>query len=82
MLICQVSPWLFYGNYANTAKQDAYQTVNLRLGYEGERYDIVLWCKNLFDEEYLTYVASSGSSYSVGVDGMPQMFGLTVTYRF
>jgi len=48
----------------------------------GERYYVVLWCKNLFDEEYLTYVASSGGNYSVGVDGIPQMFGLTVTYRF
>lgn len=70
----------FYGNYANTAEQKAYQTVNLRLGLEGEHFDFILWGKNVFDEEYVTYVAPYG--YDVGVDGPPQTFGATVTYRF
>ncbi len=71
----------FYGNYANTAKQDAYEIVNLRVGYETERYDVVLWGENVFDEEYLTYVTPYGA-YNVGVDGAPCVFGITVRYRF
>jgi len=71
----------FYGDYANTAKADSYETVNLRIGYEGENFDFILWAKNVFDEEYLTYVAPM-NGYDVGVDGSPQTFGATVTYRF
>lgn len=71
----------FYGDYANTAKQDAYQLVNLRLGYEGGHFDVMFWCKNLFDQEYLTYVMPVGP-YDVGVDGPPRTIGVTLNYRF
>ena len=71
----------FYGDHANTAEADSYEIVNLRLGYESEHFDLILWGKNLFDEEYLTYVAPYGA-YNVGVDGPPQTFGATITYRF
>ena len=71
----------FYGNYANTAKAEVYETVNLRLGYESEHFDFILWVKNAFDEEYLTYVAPI-YDYNFGVDGPPQTFGATLTYRF
>ena len=72
----------FYGNYANTAEQEAYETVNVRLGYEREHLDLILWARNLFDKEYLTYVTPGGAGYDVGLDGPPQTFGATVTYRF
>ena len=71
----------FYGDYANTAEQGAYETVNLRLGYERENLDFILWAKNIFDREYLSYVFPYGS-YNGGVDAPPQTFGVTVTYRF
>lgn len=71
----------FYGDYGNTAKQDAYEIVNLRLGYETEHYDVVLWGENVFDEEYLTYVTPYGS-YNIGVDGAPCVVGVTLRYRF
>jgi iron complex outermembrane receptor protein len=71
----------FYGNYASTVEQKAYQTVNLRLGYEGEHFDFIFWGKNVFDEEYLTYIAPV-YGYDVGVDGPPQTFGATLTYWF
>ena len=71
----------FYGDHANTAKADSYETVNLRLGYESEHFDLVLWAKNVFDEEYLTWVAYDGTN-NMGADGPPQMLGTTVTYRF
>jgi iron complex outermembrane receptor protein len=72
----------FYGDHANTAEADSYETVNLRLGYESEHFDFILWGKNVFDEEYLTFVHSYYGGYNTGVDGPPQTFGATITYRF
>jgi len=70
-----------YSDSKNTAEEDGYQLVNLRAGYETEKFDVYVWCKNIFDEEYLTVkYASSGSL--TGSDGDPRIFGVTVTYRF
>ena len=44
----------FYTDAKNTQKINNYEIVNLRLGYEREQFDIVLWGKNVFDKEYLT----------------------------
>ena len=71
----------FYGNSANTARQNSYETVNLKLGYEKERYDFYVWVKNMFDEEYFSYVAPYGA-YTIGLDGEPRIFGVTVNVRF
>ena len=71
----------FYGDHANTAEADSYETVNVRLGYESEHFDFILWGKNVFDEEYLTCVSPYANNV-VGVDGPPQTFGATLTYRF
>lgn len=71
----------FYGDYANTAKVDAYETVNLRFGYLGESFDFVLWGKNILDEEYLSYIIPIGDNIA-GVDAPPRTFGATLTYRF
>lgn len=71
----------FYGDYANTAKADAHETVNLRLGYELEHLDFVLWGQNVFDEEYLCYVTPFYDKVA-GIDAPPRTFGATLTYRF
>jgi iron complex outermembrane receptor protein len=72
-----------YGGYANIAEANSYETVNLRLGYEREHLDFILWCKNIFDEEYLTHVShNSGTGYDMGVYAPPRTFGATLTYRF
>ena len=71
----------FYGDYANTAKADAYETVNIRFGYVGENFDFVLWGKNVFDEEYLSDVIRFYDKVA-GVDAPPRTFGATLTYRF
>ena len=71
----------FYGDAKNRVKEDGYELVNLRLGYEIEHFDIIFWCKNVFDEEYETMKVEWGPSV-VGIDGEPRMFGATVTYRF
>ena len=70
----------FYSDAENTQKVDGYETVNLKIGYEQEKYDIVLWADNVFDEEYIT------SQYEYGgalvQDGAPQSMGVKLTYRF
>lgn len=71
----------FYGDYANTVEADGYQTVNLRLGYKSENLNVALWCDNVFDEDYLTYITPM-PPYMVGVDGNPRTIGITVSYRF
>jgi len=71
----------FYCDAKNKVKEDNYELVNLRLGYEREHFDIIFWCKNLFDERYETIKAEWGSSV-IGQDGEPRMVGATVTYRF
>lgn len=70
-----------YSDSKNTAKENGYQILNLRLGFENENYDIHLWCKNLFDEEYLQVRFASSGAHQ-GLDGEPRMMGATFTYRF
>ena len=71
----------FYGDAANKAEQSSYMTANLQLGYKSDRLDFILWMKNAFDEEYLTFL-SPFQQTTVGIDGPPQTFGATLTYRF
>jgi len=35
------------------AKRDAYETVNLRIGLDGDRWSATLWGRNITDEKYL-----------------------------
>ena len=70
-----------YTDSKNTTKIDGYETVNLRLGYQGESFDIAVWGKNILDEEYLNMkLPFIGGEHSV--DGQPRTIGMTVTYRF
>ena len=71
----------FYGDAANKAKQDAYEILNFRIGYEMKQLDVYLWMENAFDEEYLTWLSPYNSN-TVGLDGPPRTFGATVTWRF
>lgn len=52
----------------NSAREDGYNRVNLRVGYEREKFDVYVWCKNLFDEAYLR-VRYAGSGSDQGIDG-------------
>ncbi len=70
-----------YSDSKNSAREDGYHRVNLRVGYEREKFDVYVWCKNLFDEAYLR-VRYAGSGSDQGIDGDPGMFGVTITYRF
>ena len=74
----------FYGDNKNNLKQEAYELVNLRLGYEGDNLGISFWCTNLFDEEYVTalYDMTNMGLGELVQDGEPRMLGVTVSYRF
>ncbi len=68
-----------YDDYENLYSRDAYQVVNAKIGYETDRFDIYLYGKNIFDEEYDLLGYSSGyyNMYSE-----PGELGLQLNYRF
>lgn len=65
------------------ARRDTFGVVDLRVGFEGERWSVTAFAENLFDEEYLneviTAVEFGGSFISPG--GL-QRFGVELGYRF
>ena len=71
----------FYNDATNLVKNDAYNVVNLRLGYESTEFDVMLWSKNLFDEEYYTKQYDWGGAY-MGYEAAPRMVGVTFTWRY
>ncbi|MFT4997345.1 MAG: iron complex outermembrane receptor protein [Chitinophagales bacterium] len=67
-------------------KQDAYNTVNLRLGLNLEDYqtEITLWGRNIMDEEYLgtSFDAVLQSGKQGAYNREPRTYGLTVNKKF
>jgi iron complex outermembrane receptor protein len=70
-----------YFDAANTLKDDGYALVNLKAGYRWDRYDISIWCKNLFDEEYAQKKVKSQGDTLVE-DGEPMTVGVTLSWRW
>lgn len=62
----------------NLSTQKAYRTVNLRLGYEWDNWGFYLWGKNIFDEEYCTFVTPFEDT-TICLDGEPRAVGATLT---
>ena len=71
----------FYSDAKNKVEIDSYELVNLRLGFEGKNFDIVFWCKNVFDKEYSANEWDYAGA-TVIQEGTPRMLGVTVAYRF
>lgn len=65
-----------YLERTNTYERDAYQLINAKIGYESEIWDIYLYGKNIFDEDY----SSIGNNYIIYSD--PREIGVKLTYRF
>lgn len=59
-------------------KVPGYALVNLRAGYETEKWSAVLFCNNLFDRNYLLGRDRQGSVYV----GDPRIVGMTLSARF
>ncbi len=76
----------FYYDFDNEIKESNYEIVNARLGYEGEYkgrgFELYLWAKNIFDEEYASSAFGSEMMGWFGRAGDPQTFGITLTGRF
>ena len=70
-----------YFDTANTKSQGDYGIFGAKIGYELERFDIYLYGKNLFDEEYVTR-AFEVSDVWYGRAGTPQTFGVVIQARF
>ncbi|WP_321415885.1 TonB-dependent receptor [uncultured Desulfobacter sp.] len=68
-----------YLDSANEYTRDAYEIVNVKLGYEQENYDIYLYTKNLFDETYDINGWYSGTYYDYSP---PREVGVQLSYRF
>ncbi len=72
----------YYTHAKNKEKVDGHNRVNLTLGYKGESFDISLWAKNVFDEEYVTSNSSYIGGNHITEDAAPRSFGLGLTYYF
>ncbi len=70
-----------YFDAANTLEDDGYTLVNLKAGYRWGRWDIAVWCKNLFDQEYAQKMVES-SGYTLVEDGDPRTLGVTLCWRW
>ncbi|WP_020586109.1 TonB-dependent receptor [Desulfobacter curvatus] len=71
----------YYTDARNSVKVDGYETVNLKLGFEGESFQVSFWCKNVFDEAYLTTKSYYFGGHTAQ-DGAPRIIGSTFIYRF
>ena len=70
-----------YFDTANTRSQGGYGLFDAKLGYETGHFDIYLYAKNLFDQEYVTR-AFEVSDVWYGRPGAPQTFGVVIQARF
>lgn len=69
-----------YGDFSNTFKRDAYQLFNAKVGYEADKWDVYLYGKNIFDEDY-TWAGIGGNGWW-NLYSDPREIGLKATYRF
>ena len=69
-----------YFDDPNTVSQKAYEIYNAKIGYEGSNWDVYLYGKNLFDEEY--FGSGRVAVAMTGNVGEPQTFGMLASIRF
>ena len=65
------------------ASRDAYSTVNLRVSFDAEDWNLAIWAKNLTDEKYLQEVIPTpefGGSFIQ--PSARDSYGIDFTYRF
>ncbi len=70
----------------NTLRQGDYGLLHLRVGYRtpNNRWEVVLWARNLLDEEYLIDAGNLGANFGfpTATRGAPRMLGMNVTAQF
>jgi len=74
----------FYFEPDNRLSQSAYNLVNGQLYWKsvGERFDVRLWTKNLFNQQYYVQKISGSGSPDAGAPGAPRTFGLSLGVKF
>ncbi len=74
----------FYYTAKNTEqeRESAYATVNLRLGYLANDFEISAYCNNVFDTEYYTSRNNIQGYGLLAFEGAPREIGINFTYRF
>ena len=65
------------------AKRDAYDTLDLRIGLEGERWSATAWGRNITDEKYLAEVIPAAEFGGSFIHPAPlATYGVDFSYRF
>ena len=78
----------FYFDAGHDQKSRSYELVHARAGYEGERWLVELWARNLFDEQYAVrgfYFGNEPPNFPTELyirQGDPQQLGITFEKRF
>ncbi len=80
----QANSWgSYYLDNANSEKYDGYEFVtNAMIGFEKERFDIVVNAENLFDKQYATEVTKNTSGDKSYKPAAPQTIVARVNFRF
>ena len=78
----------FFFDYSHDQKSTAYEIVNLRLGYDAERWSAHIWIRNVFDEVYAVRGFFFGNEPPLFDNqlyirqGDPRLSGMSFEYRF
>ncbi|MGI9292307.1 MAG: TonB-dependent receptor, partial [Gammaproteobacteria bacterium] len=78
----------YYFDISNDQKADSYEIVNLRLGRAWDNFDVSLWVRNAFDEDYSTRGFFFANEPPFTQDelytrfGDPRQAGVTLSYGF
>ena len=70
-----------YYDLSNNHRQDSYQILNLRLGYEDAAWRFMLWADNVTDEVFYTRAFDMNGT-RVGRMGVPRTYGVSVGYKW
>lgn len=70
-----------YYDEANSSdfRQGTYRVWDAQIGYEAENWNAAVFARNLFDEEYYTFM---NNQIAAGAPGDPQIFGVRVGIEF
>ncbi|MDR1677983.1 MAG: TonB-dependent receptor, partial [Deltaproteobacteria bacterium] len=72
-----------YFEPTNSVYQSGFNIVDLKVGYESERFEVHLWGKNLLNEDYVTRVVHpAGSTSYYGRPGEPLSVGINFGFSF
>ena len=78
----------FYFDVSHDQKSEAYELLHARLGFEGERWILQVWGRNLTDEEYAVrgfFFGNEPPDFPATLYtrlGDPRQFGITIERRF